>query len=123
MFRITDNKIITLTRGDSAKIAVSLNLNTKSDPQLYELTANDVVYLGIMEPNKPFEKAIVRKAIYGEDNVGKDSVDFILDPIDTEFLMPGTYSYSVKLFEPTGEEEKDYHVHTILDKRKFTIID
>lgn len=123
MFRITKDNIITITRGDSGYIPVTLNINSTVDPQIYELKDTDIVYLGITEPQKPFEHAIVRKAINGSDHVGESSVKFVLNPQDTECLVPGVYSYSVKLYEPEDIIHQTYHVHTILDKKRLVIIE
>ena len=121
MFRISKENLITMSRGDSGVIPVTLNIGTKFNPELHPLNFFDEVYLGITEPNKPFEEAIIRKSVKGIDHYTETEVSFNLTPLDTEYLLPGTYYYSIKLLEYIDEE--NYNVYTIIDKRKFTIVD
>ena len=93
MFNISSNGIVTVNRGDSFEFPVRLNVGNSMQNIEYSLTKNDVLYLGIMEPNQPFELAIVRKKfVYSDlDEDGNISIRFW--PEDTQCLLPGKYYY------------------------------
>lgn len=120
MFNISDNGIVTVNRGDSFVLPVLLNIGSSVQHEDYVLKQTDVLYLGIMEPNQPFETAILRKKITAKDIGSDGSVCFRFWPKDTVCLLPGKYYYQVKLTtidEQTGNED----VETIIDKTLFYI--
>lgn len=117
MFDISNN-IITLSRGDTFSLDVLVNLGTTWDPTIYALDEGDKLYFALMEPNQPFEHALIRKVFTKDD---QDEDGFILMNFkseDTEFLLPGLYYYTIKL-----SREDDTIVDTIVTKTKFTILD
>ena len=61
MFNIAFNGIITVNRGDSFQFPLVLNMGTNLEPEKYVLGSNAFVYFAVMEPNKPFENALIRK--------------------------------------------------------------
>ena len=67
MFNITNDGIITLSRGDYVQIPLFINKGTDLIPVRYELKDTDIVYVGICLPNQPFENAVIRKR-YDKDN-------------------------------------------------------
>ena len=118
MFRISHNGIITVTRGDSFSLKVLVNLASNCFPAPYELQEGDIVYFGLTEANQPFEHALIRKTATKDDLESEYVVVFNFSSEMTEYLMPGNYYYSVKL-----KKAEDESVTTIIDKRKFVIID
>ena len=117
MYKMFNNHIIEVNRGDTFTIDLQINLGSPVFPEFYSLEEGDNVYFGLMEPHQPFEVALVRKA-FNQDNQDDDNVlhmDF--KPTDTEFLLPGRYYYSVKLVKANGD------VFTVMPKTKFTIFD
>ena len=102
MVNIDINNNVTVTRGDSFKRPLFLNSGTDLKPSRYVLKDSDEVYLGIMEPNQPFENSIVRKKFS-----------------DTEKLIPGTYYYQIKA--KFINEDLTYDVNTVVQKTKFVI--
>ena len=94
MYNITKNGIITVNRGDSFTISLPLNVGTPFNPEYYRLGEDDEVYFGLMEPNQPFEFALVRK-IFTKDNQTGDVLNMSFRPEDTEKLLPGRYYYSI----------------------------
>ena len=122
MFDISSNGIVTISRGDSFSINVVINLGTKLEPVLYSLEEGDKVYFALMEPNQPFECALIRKVATKEDESEEYLINFKFSPEMTEYLMPGNYYYMVKLVRP-GEESGEEEVDTIISKTKFIIID
>ncbi len=120
MVEVSNNNIIKVTRGDSFTLHFGeLNLESVNADSL--LKGDDVLYFGLMEPNQPFEHALIRKVATVED-VGEDgrvAMDF--SPEMTVCLLPGTYYYSVKIKRnPVGGPSR---VETLINKRKFYIID
>lgn len=121
MFRIGNNGIVTVNRGDSFDLPVTLQTGTALQPQVYELQENDCLYLGIMEPNQPFEVAIVRKKLTYDDVYDTGSIVFNFTPNDTLCLLPGKYYYQVKLTSTDPDNTCIKHVETIIDKTLFYI--
>jgi len=120
---IHKNNNIVLVRGDSFDFTVYIE-DDSIDSQEYILQNDDVLYFGIMDPNQPFECALVRKRYTVDDLDSEGHITIVLDPEDTEDLIPGVYYYSVKLhkLKNTSEEHID-KVITVIQKTKLTIID
>lgn len=133
--------IIKIVRGDTYEFALSI-LDESNNP--YILKGNDTIYFGLMEPNAPFERAILRKKITADTltsindyanlsevskyDVSEDPVIPIF-PTDTVNLLPGVYYYSVKLhldhteIDPvTGETLQIDKITTIINNTKFIIL-
>lgn len=106
---------ISITRGDSAQFAININAGTELCPIQYRLTDKDVLYIGIEEPNQPFEHAIVKKVAKRSTNIfdKDDNIIIELIPEDTECLMPGLYYYEVKLVQ--GNNESYRNLYTIIN--------
>lgn len=129
------NNIITIVRGDNFSIDVSMNKGTKASPDYYMPGMFDKVYLGVMEPNQPFECATIKKiADYKSYNVSDKTVTITFSSTDTEYLLPGTYYYEAKLYLPqyevvgeSGESGEykllSYEIYTLMSKKKFIILD
>ena len=74
-----------------------------------------------MEPNQPFESAIVRKKITYTDLIdGQLIVSFT--PKDTQFLLPGKYYYQVKL-EKKNISLNTAEVFTVINKTLIIILE
>lgn len=90
--------IINLNRGDTLNAPLFINIGTFTNPIRYRLLPTDKLYFGIMEPNQCWENSIVRQVYTSESGKTKDGDIIIqLTPEDTEFLLPGTYYYMIKL--------------------------
>lgn len=81
----------------------------------------DQVYLGVMQPNQPFESAIIKKTFTSKNVNEYGDVLIKLTPEDTVCLTPGKYFYQVKtkLINDDGE----YDVNTVVDKTPLYIIE
>lgn len=127
MFTIGRNGIITANRGDKFIVTLNINNGTELEPDYTELSEFDAVYLGVMEPNCPFEHAIITKkfteADVQHDEEGHPFIDIVFKPTDTEYLVPGVYYYECKLLRRTSETDTDYSVDTIIPKTKLIILE
>jgi len=143
MFNISNNDIITMTRGDSAITELCINLGSELSPIIYDLGAEDKVYLGVCEPNKPWEAALIKKVFTAADyNYEQHTLRIAFKSKDTEFVLPGVYYYSIKLYRPSLEEiEYNFEeesgaeefiqnefttaekIDTIIDRKKFIILE
>jgi hypothetical protein len=123
MFNISYNGIITVNRGDSFRMPLVLNVGTKLDPKRFELTENCYVYIGVMEPNQPFENALIRKTLTYKDVNSKGDLIVKFSPQDTQCVLPGKYYYQVKLQVLNPDDPDDYEVHTIIDKTQFFVLE
>ena len=125
MFDITRNGIITMNRGDTWKTKIYVNVGTELDPHGYPLKSNDYLYFGVMEPNQPFDRALIRKRYDASSAVGPSEEDegwywIEFDVEDTEKVLPGTYYYEVKLLRARDDPDK-VDIDTIIPKTKFVI--
>jgi hypothetical protein len=123
MFDISNNGIITLTRGDSFKMPLVLNLGTNIRPRKVSLDENSFVYFAVMEPNQPFEDALIRKKYDVSDVDENGDVIVSFKPQDTQCVLPGKYYYQVKLQVINSESPEDYDVYTVVDKTLFWILE
>lgn len=107
---------IQISRGDSFFVPLFINEGTDLEPIRYELNEGDLVYVGVMEPNQPFEKAIIKK-VYNKDSEKTEFGDLLLifDVEDTEYLHQGQYYYSVKI-------KRGDKVDTLIPERNFIIL-
>lgn len=118
---ISKNQIITLHRGDTFEASLFINKGHPLDPERYVLDANDKLYFGIMEANQPFEFALIGKMYTSEDLDEDGDVVIKIESKETEYVLPGTYYYEVKL-EHTNEDETKT-ITTIIPKRKLFLVD
>lgn len=119
MFTISNDNIITLNRGDSAKTPLFINAGDEFSPVRYYLKDNDELYLGIMEPNQSFECAIIKKKFTSKDFNKNGDVIIKIEPDDTVCLIPGKYFYQVKA--KILNEDGTYDVNTVIEKTEFII--
>lgn len=120
MADVDTNNIISINRGDTFYVPLFINAGSDLKPIRYKITDKDKIYLGVMEPNQPFEDAIIKKA-YTLDSVNKHGdVVICLDHEDTRCLMPGKYFYQIKGTIYNQKLEK-YEVVTIIQKTEFWI--
>ena len=120
MLVISNDGTIRISRGDSFNAVLFINRGSEIKPIRYEVSENDSVYFGVMEPNQSFEDAIIRKK-YGATDTFNENGDLVISffPKDTENLLPGRYYYSVKLshIDDNGNELVD----TLIPERQFYI--
>ena len=142
MLSISQNGIISMSKGDSWKTSIFINVGTALEPVPYNLKDGDHVYFGVMEPNQPVKDALVCKKLGVADRTPKDGedgdsdgdgfrdgyVDLYFDSKDTEHLIPGVYYYEVKLLRPATDPGALEHgitesVDTIIPRTKFIIME
>lgn len=123
MFNIAYNGIITVTRGDSFTLPMLLNYGTNIEPLKYQMSQKAVVYFAVMEPNQPFECALIKKKYTSEDVDENGNVLIKFRPQDTQCVLPGKYYYQVKLQRFNSDDPEDYEVDTVVDKTLFYILE
>lgn len=99
MINISNNGFIYMHKGDTFTIPLFINKGTEEDPvRLYiQEHPNAEVFLGVMEPNQPFDQAIIKKRFTHSSAVNQfgDLIVSFKDR-DTLNLLPGLYYYSIK---------------------------
>ena len=104
MLKIAANGEITLTRGDTARLTVTL----KDDAgQPYTVQNDDVVTLTVKKEYED-ETALIEKKVTGGNT-------FHIKPEDTKGLAFGKYKYDVQVTTADGDN------YTVLDDKTFTI--
>ena len=123
MLDISHDGIISMSRGDTIKMTLFINAGTEIHPTRYELSEKDRIYVGICEPNQPFENAIVRQTYTSDDWELNEDGDLIvkISPEETEYLVDGLYYYTVKLV--TKHEDDSEEIQTLIQKTKFMVED
>ncbi len=119
MYQVLDNGIITLTRGDTFNYTFSIKDDVTGEQLI--LTEDDDIYFGLCEPNQLWEDAIVKKIcekLMNDNNKYTGEYKLSLNSIDTQFLYPGKYYYSIKLKQIVDDEEI---VTTLREKTLFWI--
>lgn len=111
---------IRLSRGDTFSMPIYINQGDNMTKILYSLQAHDELYFALMEPNQPWEQAIVKKKYTCSDNQEDGGVIIALEPKDTMCLFPGLYYYQIKarIFD---YENNKYIVNSITPKLQFWI--
>jgi hypothetical protein len=110
---------IRLTRGDSLDLPVTINQGTSMEPIKYDLREYDEVYFALMEPNQPWENAILKQKYTIEDLID-DELYIRFKPKDTMCLIPGLYYYQIKI-RIYDYDSEEYVVNTIVPKTHFWI--
>lgn len=104
MLKIQSNGDIELTRGDTARLTVSVTDNQK---QPYTVKEDDVLTLTVKKEYKDAE-ALIEKKITGSNT-------FHIKPEDTKGLDFATYKYDVQITTADGDN------YTVIDDKKFKI--
>ena len=119
MFLLGTAGQIRISRGDSAIFEYTINQGTNFDPIKYELKEGDELFFGVMEPNQPFEQAIIKKRYTYLDQLdGCLYIEF--KPTDTLCLLPGLYYYQIKI-RIRNPENGSMIVNTLIPKTQFWI--
>lgn len=121
---VSKNGIITLHRGDTFTIPISVNIGSGSHPEYYTLKGNDTLYFAVLEPGQKWENAIIKKVLTANNVIGDSEPLIHFYSEDTEHLVPGNYYYEVKL-QRMAENCRDgfEHVDTIIPRTKFIIME
>ena len=137
MTTISNNGIVTFSRGDTISFPLFINVCTKINPVRYNLAKNDVVYVAIEEANQPWEFAVLKQKYTQDDLNEYGDIVLKLKSEDTQCLLPGKYYYEVKLVkykiktevnEETGLEEEYVSdeieaVNTVIPRRQLFMLD
>lgn len=106
MLYVNEGGIIRLTRGDTARLNVSIINDINSSP--YEVSSTDVLQLTVRKKVKDadycFQKTIVGSTL------------FHIEPEDTAELSFGNYVYDVQLTLENGD------VYTVIEPTRFEVM-
>lgn len=123
MVSIDKNNIITMTRGDTFSTPLFINSGKALSPIRYTLVEGDEVFLALMEPNQPFEKAILKKRYDYENLNDHGDVVIKIEHNDTRCLLPGKYFYQIKAKIHDETSEDGYRVNTVVNKTIWNILE
>lgn len=108
------------------------------------LDPNQELYFGVMEPNQPFEFAIIKKKYdyqnppqyvsaeelgtclckqYTFFEFNGCAIKIDIEPEDTVNLIPGKYFYQIKIKTNDPDNPSKYKVETVVDKTPFYIME
>lgn len=115
---VSKNNIICIPRGDTGELVLNLNKGTDLNPEQYILQENEEIYFGVMEPNQPFEKAIIKKKMSIENLNEDDNIIIRINHDDTKCILPGKYYYQIKA---KFIDNEIYNIKTVVGMTKFFI--
>lgn len=104
MLKVFDDNTVELTRGDTARLSVTV---TNDDGEEYDIQDTDTLTLSMKKKVKDSE-VLVTKSVIGS-NV------FHIKPEDTSGLQFGTYVYDVQINTADGD------VYTVIPPSEFKI--
>ena len=104
MLSVSKSGEIKLTRGDTARLTVSV---TDNDGQPYTVKNDDVLTLTVKQ-NYEDEVPLIEKVITGDTT-------FHIEPKDTKGLAFGKYKYDVQVTTSDGDN------YTVIDDKTFEI--
>ena len=121
IFDVTNGDNLMLNRGDTLSFALFINAGDELNPEQYIVTENDTVYFALMEANGDFEHALLKKVFTSESEKDEyGNIIITLVPEDTQNLICGEYSYTIKLKSDTVGGK--YNVFTLISQRRVDII-
>lgn len=123
MYNVSYNGIITVNRGDSFTLPLYLSSGNPDDETSIVMDDYSFIYFGVMEPNEPFENAILRKKFSKADTDVNGNIPMHFVPNDTQCLLPGKYYYQIKLQIVDPNDSNKYDTYTIVDKTQFYILE
>lgn len=107
MLNITEDGVIQLTRGDTARLSVTIT-NDQANSE-YEIADGDTLTLTVRK--NPRDKTIVlQKSVVGSGN-------FYIAPEDTQEISFGKFSYDIQLTTAGGD------VYTVITPNTFEILE
>lgn len=119
MFCKLNKTYFTMERGDTFELPLEIYDGSDFNCVKYNLTMNDKVYVAILQPHESFEDAIIRKTIdINSDTDEYGNPLFILDSIDTEYLLVGKYFITAKIEQKLGSRK---FISTIIPMKEFFI--
>lgn len=125
MFTISNNNIISLSRGDEVSTPIFINWGTQIRPVRYTLQDGDKLYFYLYEPNYSCDRCLLEKEYTNKDLNEYGDVILTFDESDTKHLLPGEYYYEIKVerVETDGELITNEIMNTIVPQTKFFIVE
>ena len=107
MFTISNNNIITLSRGDVASTPIFINWGTQLVPVRYRLQEYDELLFNLYEAAGP--NSLLLRKVYTSDDLNEyGDVVLHLDYDDTINLLAGQYYYEVVVIRRVVEDNALY---------------
>ena len=122
MLSIDKSGNITINRGDTFKVPIFIDISKDIFHNIrFPFTQKDELYFFLLEPNTSIKHPLLMQ-VYTRDDLNENG-DIVLKFIhdDTDWIVPGTYYYEIKLRAPYQDGMKDALV-TVVPRRKFTIL-
>ncbi len=119
MFCKVKKNIFTIDRGDTFEFPLDIYEGSDFTCSKYYLKPGDNIYVAILQPHESFENAIIRKKLdINSDTDENGNPLFILESLDTEYLLVGKYFITAKLEQTFGSRTV---ISTILPMKEFFI--
>lgn len=106
MLIVSDTGVISLTRGDTAKLTVDIKDDNGND---YTMQKNDILTL-VVKQSCTDPTPLIEKELKGDNH-------FCIKPEDTKNLAFGKYRYDVQIETAEGE------VYTIINNKVFVVLE
>ena len=115
MFKISDDKKITMVRGDTGVIRMRIRNYELSRGDEVKFTIVNKANSSILLCQHSDKKIVLEKQVTAFEKDG--SARIVIDPYDTENLQPGKYLYEIQV------KTKDGRIDTVVPFVSFTLMD
>lgn len=106
MFTISNNNIITLSRGDEVTTPIFINWGTQLVPVRYELQEYDELIFNLYEPG--YKERLILRKVYTRDDLNEyGDVVLKFNRDDTQYLLAGQYYYEVVVIRRVVDDSSD----------------
>lgn len=113
--------LITVHRGDTFNLPLSLNVGTPLNISNFGMQQGDVARLRLFVANEPWEDYVLSKDATIENVTIENEIEYVtfsFNERDTQHIIAGEYYYELKVL--STRDNVDY-ITTVIPRRKFVI--
>ena len=122
MLNISRSGNISISRGDTFKVPLFIDCSKDIFNSIrFPMQEGDEIYFYLIEPNTSSRFPLVKQIYHKEDtnDNGDVVIKFVHD--DTDWIVPGTYYYEIKVRRKLKKGFEDALV-TVATRRKFIVM-
>ena len=113
--------LITVHRGDTFNLPLSLNVGTPLNINNFGMQQGDIARLRLFVANEPWEDYVLSKDATVENVTIENEIEYVTFSFtekDTQHIIAGEYYYELKVFSIRDNVE---YATTVIPRRKFVI--
>lgn len=122
MLNISRSGNISINRGDTFKIPLFIDCSKDIFNSIrFPMQDGDEVYFYLVEPNTSFKCPLIKQIYTKEDTNENGDVILKFAHKDTNWIVPGTYYYEIKVRRKLKKGFEDALI-TVATRRKFIVM-